>query len=489
MADLMGPDGLAAGIVRAVAQGDRYRLLHVHRHGDEQRALFRTTTANGGFDYLDFILLRDADGKVHAGDFYDYVNGELESEDLHRQVPRIVVQASPDFLWKLPPTDREYVLHQSDVEQMRTLVAARKYREALGVYQAMPEPLKNHKSVLQQRFLACCGLPGQLDEGLRAYQAASPANPGIDIHLLDYYVLHRQFDDLLACVERLDKELGGDPHLDFTRAFVYLQKGDLAAAKKCAQNAAVAEPESPDAGNLLKLISQAERNLQSGQSSGNSKAAETSPGEPAGDAEARVFAETFEKTVRTGDTAAIQAAVDIPAFNRRAMAKVTVPEEIRVGIEMAFSAGGDTGIARIFIGVHSQVERGADFRLLHVHRDNGEQRALFRLVHANDTVAYFDCILVRHADGKVRVDDVYLVRSRDVVGVPGPRVAGHLPRGIRQVTASTGRGPHEQDRRQDSNSCRCGNGQNGSTPGKYQEALDIYNGLPDRLPEGESPPG
>ncbi len=295
--------------------------------------------------------------------------------------------------------------------------------------------------------------------------------------MLDYYVLHRQFDDLLACVERLDKELGGDPHLDFTRAFVYLQKGDLAAAKKCAQNAAVAEPESPDAGNLLKLISQAERNLQSGQSSGNSKAAETSPGEPAGDAEARAFAETFEKTVRTGDTAAIQAAVDIPAFNRRAMAKVTVPEEIRVGIEMAFSAGGDTGIARIFIGVHSQVERGADFRLLHVHRDNGEQRALFRLVHANDTVAYFDCILVRHADGKVRVDDVYLfeagmwseflgrvtaLATESIAKSPQAPAADPMNDGARLIAAVV-----EMTKRIDA--------------GKYQEALDIYNGLPDRL--------
>ncbi len=176
MADLMGPDGLAAGIVRAVAQGDRYRLLHVHRHGDEQRALFRTTTANGGFDYLDFILLRDADGKVHAGDFYDYVNGELESEDLHRQVPRIVVQASPDFLWKLPPTDREYVLHQSDVEQMRTLVAARKYREALGVYQAMPEPLKTTRVCCNSVFSL---VVVYLDNWTKGFAPTRPHRPPI----------------------------------------------------------------------------------------------------------------------------------------------------------------------------------------------------------------------------------------------------------------------------------------------------------------------
>ena len=141
-----------------------------------------------------------------------------------------------------PPTDRDFVTHFGAVREMRNLVPANRFREAMDVYRRMPELLKNHRHVLQMRVIACCNLEGQFDEALRAYRVAAPDDPGIDIFLTNYYALHRQFDNMLACVDRLDRAVGGDPLLDAYRALVHTQKGNLAAAKKCARTLLLRNP-------------------------------------------------------------------------------------------------------------------------------------------------------------------------------------------------------------------------------------------------------
>ena len=345
------------------------------------------------------------------------------------------------------------------------------------MYRRMPELLKKHRHVLQMRVIACCNLEGQFDEALRAYRVAAPDDPGIDIFLTNYYALHRQFDDMLACVDRLDRAVGGDPLLDAYRAVVHTQIGNLAAAKKCAQNAAAAEPASGLASDALKMVLLMEKNSPAVRPVDPSTLPETSPGEPAGDAEARAFAEAFEKSVMSGDVAAIQAGVDNAALIRRSLAELKIPEGTRIGVEGALKLGG-VNIADVFTNIHAQIEHGASFRLLHLRRDAGEQRVLFRLVNPSGGIGYLDCFLVRHADGKVRIDDVYsfelgqmlsdvqgrplLLAGENLGKAPGAAVAGPGNDGIRLSNAWS-----EMRKR--------------IKAGEYQEALDVYRSLPEHL--------
>ena len=113
--------------------------------------LFRRINAHGAIGYVDFILLREAGGKVQIGDVYDYAMGGLQSDYIHQQSLCQAAEASPGFLERLAPIDRDYVRHVGSVREMRNLVAAERYREALDVYQGLPELVKNYKYVLQTR--------------------------------------------------------------------------------------------------------------------------------------------------------------------------------------------------------------------------------------------------------------------------------------------------------------------------------------------------
>jgi tetratricopeptide (TPR) repeat protein len=476
---LGGPGGIALVLANRIAPGSHCRVLHIHRQGDEQRALFRMSNAEGGIDYLDLVLLRDAHGNVRIADMYDYTKGESDSDDFHQQQLCNAARTNPELMGKLSPMERDYVTHVSAVREMGRLVAAKRFREALGIYQGMPDPLKNDRHVFHERVVACCNLGQQFDEAIRDYRAAFPDDPGIDLKILDYYALHRQFDDLLALIDRLDLAVGGDPLLDSYRANTYLLKGNFAAAKKCAQNAAAGEPDSAIARDLLKQISLIADKVPADRPIGNSKLPETPPGVPAGDAEARAFADAFEKAVMSNDTAAVRAAIDIAAVIRRAVANLNVPEEIRVGLDLGSVLLSDAGVIdRFFSLSRAQIEQGARFRLLHLRRSNGEQRALFRLVYPNGGVAYNDCILVRHADGKVRIDDVYSFHAGESLSDIMRRLLLLTPEISAKMPQAAVGGPV-------SDGVRIGSALSEMTKRlkekKYKEALDFYHSLPDRL--------
>ena len=149
-----GPKGLALRLIEPIAKGGRYRLLRVHRQGNEQRALFRFE-GERDFRYKDCILLRSADGKISIGDFYDYINGRLQSDDIRQENLRNAAKKWPASLEKLSPLDRDYATHLDLVLELGRQAEAGRFREAMDVYEKLPDRLKNRKSTLQYRLQAC----------------------------------------------------------------------------------------------------------------------------------------------------------------------------------------------------------------------------------------------------------------------------------------------------------------------------------------------
>ena len=143
--------------------------------------------------------------------------------------------------------------------------------------------------------------------------------------------------------------------------------------------------------------------------------AEAAADEPANEAEARGLAQAFEKAVMSSDAAAVRAAFDIAALNRRALGKPADPDAAPARRDTALASGASAAISD-FVGVgRPEIEQGASFGLLHLYHDGDEQRALFRLIYPNGGVGYLDCICVRHAEGKLRIDDAYSFEAGEML--------------------------------------------------------------------------
>ena len=166
---------------------------------------------------------------------------------------------------------------------------------------------------------------------LRTYRAAFPADVGIDLHVMDYYFFHGHFDETLACIDRLDRVVGGDP-LWMRIVRMPISARVIWPPPRSASRTLPPQNPSYRHGEIYyeELVLEAEKKLLAAPPAGGPTLVKTSPGESAGEAEARAFAESFAKTVMSSDTAAVRAAFDNAALSRRCLAKLDVPQGTQV---------------------------------------------------------------------------------------------------------------------------------------------------------------
>ena len=139
-----------------------------------------------------------------------------------------------------------------------------------------------------------------------------------------------------------------------------------------------------------------------------------SSGQPPTDEEARQFAKSFAASVNASDVAGINAAIDWDAIVNRALVGCEIPAESYKEYVAGAKHGilGPNGLGAVII---SQIKQGGEYRLLHLHQQDGQQRALFRLLLPSGGFNYHDIVLVRQADGKVRGDDIYIYAAGEML--------------------------------------------------------------------------
>jgi len=220
-----------------------YRPLHMHRTGDQQRALFRLIVANGTVNYHDFILSRSPSGKVVATDFYVFAIGEYYSQFLRRGFLPLLHQSGGDSTAALAGPEKDFVAHAAQIGQMGVDVQKKNWQKVLDAYKRLPPSVQASKFVLPMRLLAAQSL--DMKEYLATIddlQKYFPNDPMVNMILIDGYTLREQYGKALEACDQLDKAVGGDPYLKSLRAGVLVKQNKLDAARDMAKKAVVEEP-------------------------------------------------------------------------------------------------------------------------------------------------------------------------------------------------------------------------------------------------------
>lgn len=234
MHDSLGPSG-------------HYRLLRMHSVNGAPRALFRTV-GQQGLNYHDLVLGRDKAQKVCFTDFYAYASGELMSDTIKHLTAQIV---PPQPGQPLDPESAALLR----IGEVRQLVAANRGREAVDLLNTMPAKTQQLKIMQLLRVTAAVQISEpEYMKALESYRKLFGDDPSADLVSLDMHLMKKSYDQFFAAVDRLDKAVGGDPYLDTMRCAVYVETGDLATARKCADKSATADPKLFEAQDALLTV-------------------------------------------------------------------------------------------------------------------------------------------------------------------------------------------------------------------------------------------
>jgi hypothetical protein len=232
----------------ALGKAGSYHLLRIREVNGSSRALFRVIGMNG-LDYHDLVLGRDGQSKPCFIDVYVFVNGETMSQTMGRAMRQIAAAQRPG-----EPLD-PYTRGMMRLGEMRQLVAQKRGAEALNVYNELPAEAQAERSVQIVRLAAA----RQTDES--TYQQAMDdfvkrfkGDASIDLIEIDQQFIRGKFDAMSAAIDRLDRNVGGDPYLDVMRGSARLAQNDLPGARQFVQKAAAAEPDLVNAYDAMLNI-------------------------------------------------------------------------------------------------------------------------------------------------------------------------------------------------------------------------------------------
>jgi hypothetical protein len=212
---LTGPAGLGSQVTRAAAAGGGYRLLRLRGDEAERRALFRLVATEGGVNYHEMYLKKCPDGKVRAGDIYVFLTAEKISDTVRRGFLAAAADMSRGFLERLTGVESEYAKNAPLIHRIVSSLQAGRYREVLQLYAQLPPSLQSEKSTLVGRLSAAQKVgPAEYQSAIDAFRKFHPNDPCVDMMSIDSYILQRKFAEAMACIDRLNQAVGGDPYLD-----------------------------------------------------------------------------------------------------------------------------------------------------------------------------------------------------------------------------------------------------------------------------------
>jgi tetratricopeptide (TPR) repeat protein len=195
-----------------------------------------------GLNYVEMELGRFPGG-VQAVDATYYLTGERLSRTLARLMGRAQSAMDDGDLKDGMAMQRISMLQrQGDTEG------------ALALIKELPPALRADKSIM----LLEIGLdPGTDDTrylaAIERFENAFPNDPALDLVSIDGFFMRKQFDRLLAAIDRLDERVK-DPYLDVMRALAYLGDDKLDKALVHVDRAIEREPTLEDAWDAKSTI-------------------------------------------------------------------------------------------------------------------------------------------------------------------------------------------------------------------------------------------
>jgi Tfp pilus assembly protein PilF len=182
-----------------------------------------------GLNYHDFYVTRIS-GEISITDIYNYSRYELLSESIGNIYYRSLYSIFPemDKLGKL----NDYNTIDKHEQKLASLLLRGKFSQAYKKYNNLPEKYKNNKQLLLMAIKAASFTGNvETESVLQRYLNNFSADNRIYLLPVDGLFSTGKYELSLKYLDKLDQEVGGDPFLNFYRAKIQDEAGNISLAE------------------------------------------------------------------------------------------------------------------------------------------------------------------------------------------------------------------------------------------------------------------
>jgi Tfp pilus assembly protein PilF len=182
-----------------------------------------------GLNYHDFYVTRIS-GEISITDIYNYSRYELLSESIGNIYYRSLYSIFPemDKLGKL----NDYNTIDKHEQKLASLLLRGKFSQAYKKYNNLPEKYKNNKQLLLMAIKAASFTGNvETESVLQRYLNNFSTDNRIYLLPVDGLFSTGKYELSLKYLDKLDQEVGGDPFLNFYRAKIQDEAGNISLAE------------------------------------------------------------------------------------------------------------------------------------------------------------------------------------------------------------------------------------------------------------------
>ena len=202
-------------MVRNIGNQGTYDLVRRYEKDGHQHLIFRLY--NEQLNYHDLELIKKK-GQVKIADIFVYTTGENISTTL---AETLRFASEQEEAANLPENT------VGKVKLMKKHIYASNYEAADSIFNTLPAVMRQQKlyKIIYIHIAGGLGNDRYL-AALNKLQREYPDAPNMYLLMIDAYLLRKDFDGALKCVDRLDSFINKDAFLDYYRALICKQNMD-----------------------------------------------------------------------------------------------------------------------------------------------------------------------------------------------------------------------------------------------------------------------
>jgi hypothetical protein len=213
---------LSDNIEKEVGSTGSYRLLRVRKRGEDYCPQFRLVGQDGGLNYHEYLLTK-IDGEIAIVDFYSAIGDEFISETVR------------NVLDKMSENNKASTKIAGQIVKLNKYRDEQDYKATVKYISKLPDDIQKTKLIQLMNLRAAMQLEDTSIylKAIDGYKSTNPSQEHLSLIMLDAHVLRQEYKQGVATINELDKQLGGDPFLDYQRFLYYKLAADTLEARKC----------------------------------------------------------------------------------------------------------------------------------------------------------------------------------------------------------------------------------------------------------------
>jgi hypothetical protein len=207
--------------------------------GVQLRVLYK----GGAFNFVEFLVFKDATGALRIADFYDVANGSWRSEDVRLLALPVLADLKLDTLDRMLGKESSMLKHIDALQKINNASVKADWEGVRTVWNGLPKDIQEHRLFIKPYISALSNIDeAAYTKAMARYLALYPDDAAAQVMGIDFYFLRKKWPDVLKAIAAVEKRAGEDSWFDYLRGSVLLEDKKNAEAKAALEAAVKREP-------------------------------------------------------------------------------------------------------------------------------------------------------------------------------------------------------------------------------------------------------